>query len=138
ALLRAAATAGLYAPQPARIAELAVRRGQPVEEGQLLIRLDSPDLAYEIASAERRIAALRLQLAASNLSLDLAQRNQVALEKLEEALTERAGLVADRERLTVTAQVAGHLAELPDWVEPGAWVAADEELGLIVAAGPAQ
>src|SRR5690606_23622975 len=33
ALLRAAATAGLYAPQPARIAELAVRRGQPVEEG---------------------------------------------------------------------------------------------------------
>ncbi|SMF80510.1 putative peptide zinc metalloprotease protein [Tistlia consotensis] len=135
ALLRAAATAGLYAPQPARIEEVALKRGDAVRAGDLVIRLGSPDLDYEIASAERKIGTLRLQLAATNVSLDLAQRNKVALQSLEEALTQHAGLLAEKKRLTLTAPLDGRLAELPDYVEPGAWIAADEEFGLIVSAG---
>jgi len=62
----------------ARVAELPVRKGQPVRAGEVVVRLDCSDPDAARAEAEARLAAARAQAIAAAASVDASRRNQEA------------------------------------------------------------
>lgn len=127
--------ATLHAPRPARIETLAVAEGQEVAEGQILLTLSSPDLAWQIADAERRVAALQAQMTAQTTQADLVQHNVVGWSELREAAANLEGLRAEAAELQVRAPVAGRVAQMPDGLRAGGWVAANEPLVFLAGGG---
>jgi len=68
----------------ARIAQLAVREGQPVRKGELLVTLDCSDPDAQLAEAEARLASARAQAGAVETQRGAAERQARRLERLPE------------------------------------------------------
>lgn len=68
----------------ARIAQLPVREGQAVKQGELLVALDCADPEAQLAEAEARLAAARAQAGATEAQRGAAERQAKRLEKLPE------------------------------------------------------
>jgi len=64
----------------ARVVELPVRKGSPVEAGTVVARLDCADQDAALAQAEAVLAAARAQAVAAAAALDAARRSQEAAE----------------------------------------------------------
>lgn len=122
ALLRAVEEQSVFAPAPARLAELAVTSGQSVSKGQLLARLESPELASRIAKAEVRIRSFAVELALRPTSVQRLERAAVVREQLAESL---ADLQAAKDEAAQLALVAGHdgvVRDLPSDLIAGRWL----------------
>jgi putative peptide zinc metalloprotease protein len=128
-LLHAQAQSTLYSPQPAQVKKLWVHEGDTVKAGQVLLELNSPDLDFKIATAQREWEELSEQLASQSLELSLARRNPVDTEAMQSALAELEGLRADHKKLTVRSAFNGRIRDLSDVLRPGEWLAKDEMLG---------
>jgi len=132
AVLRAERQAVVYALEPGRIAELHARLGQRVAEGEVLFTLDAPDLAHRIASAGQTLRALQADVAAQSLDPEAVQQLPVTWQELERAVADLESLLALKRNLVVRAPFAGIVADLPEGLKPGAWIAAREPLGLVL------
>jgi putative peptide zinc metalloprotease protein len=130
-LLRAAERGTLYAPRAARVAEVTRTAGADVGAGDVLIRLESPDLAYDIRKAERAVATLEDELTSFAGAAGLAARRFLVQQSLAEALVRLDGLRADRAELSLAAPFDGQVTDLADHLKRGLWVQADERLGEI-------
>ena len=125
----------VIAPEPARIAELPKAEGDPVRQGDLLVRFDIPSLSAqaegknaEVASVEARVQNAK---AAQARAHDLFERGVAARKEMEDADRElaeamaaldqaRAGRSASQtlaERVTVRATFNGIVARR--WHNPG-------------------
>ena len=78
----------------ARILELAVREGERVKKGDLLVRLDCADPSAQLAEAEARVASSRSQAASSMAQLSVSERNRVAARASEQAAKAQAAALA--------------------------------------------
>jgi putative peptide zinc metalloprotease protein len=130
-LLRAEQEFTLYSPQSAQVQRVLVKEGDSVAANQVLIELSSPDLDFRIASAERKLAQLKEQLAAQSLEVVLAQRNPMDMEELQSTLAELSGLREAERKLTLRANFAGHIRDLSDVLQQGEWIAKNESLGIV-------
>ncbi len=137
ALLLAGDEARLYAPGPARVVQVAVRPGQAVAAGQLLLQLESPDLAWREQSNAVRLARARGELARSASGDRQLERSRVLQEELAQALSEQQAIREDRERLAMRAAAPGRVVDLPPDLAPGRWVHPRQLLGRVVAADKA-
>lgn len=133
ALARAAHEASVFASSPARLVEIHVTAEQSVVKGQILLRLESPEL---LNRAER--AHLRAQGYASEVSRGVAgsaqlERRRGMEEQWGEALADEVGAKAEIQALTLVAPLAGQVRDLAPDLTPGRWVNGRRPLLRIVA-----
>jgi putative peptide zinc metalloprotease protein len=125
----------LYAPRGARVAALHVRPGQPVAAGQVLIELESPDLAWHLAKLEAEARALSDQVVGGTASAALMQKNDVIWNQFRSAMAALEGTREQAAKLVLTAPHAAIVAELADDLAVGDWVSTDERLILLRGGG---
>lgn len=147
-IVRARARAELAAGAEGAVVEVAVREGDRVEAGDLLLRID-PALARASLSAaqasERRMHAEREQAARDAQRFAAAGPSAVSTTEIERAATQESSLAAQREaaraevqraresldRHRVVAPFAGVIASRT--VDPGDWVGAGTTVLELVA-----
>jgi putative peptide zinc metalloprotease protein len=134
ALLKAAEHVTLYAPVPGMLAGIDVKPGDQVAVGTVLAHLDNPDIDLRLQQIDRRIAVLKYEVSSMGFEDSFRNRVQSITQELGSALTEKAALTRDRNRLTLTASTAGLVADISPMVQPGQWINSKEPL-LSVRAG---
>ncbi|WP_369990836.1 HlyD family efflux transporter periplasmic adaptor subunit [Pseudomonas xanthosomatis] len=132
ALLRAERQAILVTPADAQLQAIEARPGEPVQAGQPLFRLSSPQLAHDLARLEQEITLLRQQGSLQVRASEGAARQAVAQDELRIALQRRQALHDQLAQLQVRAPFAGRLADLAEPLAAGEWLPAGEWLGTLV------
>lgn len=134
-LLRPAEVWPLHAPSAARLEALPWHNGDHVAAGQVLARLEQPELQMREAALRARLDNLRLQVGASGFDADARQQWQVVQEALSTAEAEYAGLQAERAQHEPVAPWSGTLHDLAPDLQAGQWLQKRERLGVLVRDG---
>ncbi|ABK42943.1 peptidase M50 [Magnetococcus marinus MC-1] len=135
ATVAAEIVAPLFLPAAARLEAVLVKRGQPVHAGMPLLLFTAPDILARQATIAAKLAGKRAEVEAVKLDLFGRERLSALTEELARLDSEKAGLDAEAERLTVTAPHSGlFLDPLPD-LQVGAWLSPRQQLALIRADG---
>ncbi len=132
AVLGAARSQELYAVAAARVVAVPVLSGAMVAAGQVLVRLDSPDLVHQLALAQTHVATLRAELDRQPFDAKLRQEGAALHERWVTAMTDVAGLQAQIEQLIVRAPFAGRAVDVDESLTAGSWVAVHEKLLHVV------
>ncbi|WP_372437714.1 biotin/lipoyl-binding protein [Pseudomonas chlororaphis subsp. aureofaciens] len=135
AMLEAGRASALHAPVAARVRQLNVSDGQAVSKGQVLVELESPDLASRQAIARREIEIQQLQMRRRAGRSETAADAGVVEQQLAEAVAEYRGLSAQRERLLLRAPEGGQLRDLLPQLLVGRWVSPKDPLARVVEPG---
>ena len=135
AMLEAGRASALHAPVAARVRQVNVSDGQAVSKGQVLVELESPDLASRQAIARREIEIQQLQMRRRAGRSETAADAGIVEQQLAEAVAEYRGLSAQRERLLLRAPEAGQLRDLLPQLQVGCWVSPKEPLARVVEPG---
>ncbi|MGX5725130.1 HlyD family efflux transporter periplasmic adaptor subunit [Metapseudomonas otitidis] len=135
AMLEASRTGTLHAPIGARVKAVRVQDGDTVEQGALLVELESPDLDARQGIVRREIDILQLQLRRQAGRSETAAETGVIEQQLAEAVAEYRGLAAQRERLQLRAPLAGVVRDLPPDLVVGRWLHSGETLARVIAPG---
>jgi putative peptide zinc metalloprotease protein len=138
ATVRAAQTAEIFPPGPARLEAVLVRDGERVEADMPVYTLASPQLREEIRLAQLQLDALQHEILRRSASLGASAEVGVLEERLAETLADLRGLRAQAARLDVAAPIAGRLTDVPQHLAPGRWLPADQPLGRVVDTASAQ
>lgn len=131
-LLRTRLHFPIYAPNAARIAALPLHNGAAVQPGQLILQLDSPDLAHRQAQSQIRAHTLGWQLETSGLDANSRSRQNVTREELAGAKAELSGSAHEQQRFALRAPFAGLITDLEPELRPGLWVSRQERLGVLI------
>ncbi len=121
----------VYTPVAGRVAEVRAEQGQRVQTGELLLRLEEPELAMRLEIAELELAMLRTERAQrlrTPESRDLAAQLKEEEEVLRAVIN---GLQAKRAQLEIRAGRDGLLYEWSRDVLPGMHLARDTRLGRV-------
>ncbi|PMY33880.1 peptidase M50 [Pseudomonas sp. GW456-L14] len=135
AMLEAGRASALHAPVAARVRQVNVSDGQAVSKDQVLVELESPDLASRQAIARREIEIQQLQMRRRAGRSETAADAGIVEQQLAEAVAEYRGLSAQRERLLLRAPEAGQLRDLLPQLQVGRWVSPKEPLARVVEPG---
>jgi putative peptide zinc metalloprotease protein len=135
ALVRATHDSTLFASSSARLVEVHVVPGQQVKAGDVLLRLESPDLVSRLERARLRVAAYAVEVARSTASNAQLQRRLVVEQQYGEALADEAGARIEIEALILRAPHDGKVRDLPSDLVPGRWINLRHPLMRIVASG---
>lgn len=122
ALARAAHDSTLFAPSSARVLEVTVTQGQQVRRGDVLVRLESPDLASRAERAHIRAEGYAVEARRSSANSALLERRLVIEEQLGEALADETGAQAEMAALTLVAPHDGRVRDLPSDLVAGRWI----------------
>ena len=122
----------LYASAPARIDEILVENGQRVAEGDLLLKLSSPDLDFSIEIAKQRLQDLIDIKNSGQANLDLSKKRMTLDSEIETGRKELDGLIAQKEMLQIKAPFEGVVRDLNTVLHAGEWVSTDLMLGVLV------
>lgn len=131
ALMAAETRVRLFSQVPGRVVAVLAKPGDRVREGEPLVTFASPDIAYKLEQAERRIASLEAEIQAASQQAELQSRVQVLAQALEGARAERTAAAAEHDRLTVRAPISGTVVEVAEPLGAGEWVKTGELLGIV-------
>lgn len=134
-VLEAASSTALYPPLSARLKQLHVRDGQAVQQGELLLELESPDLESRQAIVRQEIQILQLQLRRQAGRSETVGDAAVLEQRLATSVAEYRGLDAQRERLQLRAPENGVVRDLQPNLAPGRWLKPGDPLLRVVAPG---
>ena len=121
----------VFPPRAARITSIHAIVGQTVKRGDVLIKLEAPDLAHELEVAHAKLDAIDLRLRRQSADREDRSANQVfegeraALKMQIEGLGNQAG------ELVVRAATDGRIAEINSNLRVNQWIAAKEQIALI-------
>ena len=130
-LLQAEAEYTFYCIEAAQVEKVLVSEGDNVKADQILIKLVSPDLEYQILAAQLKLEELTEKLGSQSLELKLARNNPKDYEELQSTQAELSGLRAVKNKLTVRSTFSGRVRDLSDMLRPGEWLAKNEPLGIV-------
>jgi putative peptide zinc metalloprotease protein len=130
-LLRPAEHFPVTAPGSARIKALPVANGERVEQGQILILLEAPDLGFQQQAATSRAASLQWQAYAAGVDPKLREQQQVIEAARGKVGAEIAGIRDEQNRYTPVAPFTGRLYLSHPDLRPGNWVGKNEKLGVL-------
>ena len=129
---RAAQYVTLFPPVPSQIIEMEVAPGRAVRAGELLFRLEAPEIDHKLGLTRLRLTAVSLRIqrqAANHEDLD----SLPALEQqLATLMSTEAGLLAQKEKLVIRAPFAGTISDLAPELGRGLWVKPDQPLGRVI------
>ncbi|TWE05971.1 putative peptide zinc metalloprotease protein [Pseudomonas sp. AG1028] len=134
-MLEAGRVTALHAPVAARVRQVNVQDGQTVEQGAVLVELESPDVESRQAIVRREIEILQLQIRRQAGRSETVADVGIIEQRLASAVAEYRGLGAQRERLLVRAPQAGQVRDLMPQLAPGRWVSTQTPLARIVEGG---
>jgi len=132
AVLRAVDYTVLFPPEPARLAAIEVTQGQRVAAGQVLFRLEAPELEYRLALVRRRLALVNLHLQRQAANPDDLENLPALQQQMTALLSDQSGLLARRDNLSLRAPFAGLITDLPSEIQPGLWLKPDQPLARLV------
>jgi putative peptide zinc metalloprotease protein len=133
ALLKSLQHVDVFVPDSgARVAEIEVGDGQPVDKGALLIHLTSPDLDYKIAHTRADLDILEWEMSAKGLDPELLAHSQVTEREYEASLAEYRGLLDEKAKLEVTTPINGKVVDIEDGLATGMWVKAKSRLASVI------
>jgi putative peptide zinc metalloprotease protein len=119
----------VYAPVPARV--LSVTPAGPVNQGQVLAVLDSPDARSKAAQSLIAAQALALQLDQTVGRDEGLERRSSIAEQLAQQRAEVLAQSAEVQRLTLAAGFAGRLADLDPHLGAGVWLNPMQPIGVL-------
>ncbi|MBX8501308.1 biotin/lipoyl-binding protein [Pseudomonas cichorii] len=134
-MLEAGRVTALHAPVAARVRQVNVQDGQKVEQGAVLVELESPDVDSRQAIVRREIEILQLQIRRQAGRSETVADVGIIEQRLASAVAEYRGLAAQRERLLVRAPQAGQVRDLMPQLAPGRWVSTQTPLARVVEGG---
>lgn len=124
-------TTRLFPARDAEVDAVLVADGQQVMPGQLLVRMHSPELDYQL-----RLARLELQTlesaAGRYASAGHADQRLVLEQDLDRARSQLVALEDEHERLQIRAPFAGTVRDLEPTLRDGRWVSHDSRLLTLV------
>jgi putative peptide zinc metalloprotease protein len=115
----------------ARIASILVAAGQHVSQGEILIKLEAPDVTHEQNVAQSRLDAVLLRLARQ--SADREDRSSKQVFEGERAALEMqlAGLKKQSGELEIKAPATGVVVEFNPALHERQWIGAKDQIALI-------
>ncbi len=120
----------IFAPYPAVIA--AVRPRGPVEAGDILVQLDSPDLRAHGSRNQAKALALDAQLTGLQATDRGLEQASATSERLGEQLAEVQATGEELSRLKLRAEFTGIWLDLDPQKQAGSWVNGKEPLGMLI------
>ncbi|WP_236219185.1 biotin/lipoyl-binding protein [Pseudomonas rhodesiae] len=132
AMFEAGRASALHAPVAARVRQVNVHDGQTVAQGDVLIELESSDMASRLLIVRREIEIQQLQMRRQAGRSETAADAGIIEQQLAEAVAEYRGLVAQRERLLLRAPHAGQVRDLLPQLTVGRWLAPTQVLARVV------
>jgi putative peptide zinc metalloprotease protein len=131
AVLEAANVARVFPPRPARVVSVHVKPGQVVAQGDVLVRLDAPEISNEQVITQARYESTTVRL--NRQLVDRDDRNEaLVLESTKTALVARLeGLARERAELEIRAPIAGAVGELNPMLHAGRWLGVQDMIALI-------
>ena len=136
AILDAEKSFTFHSPVGARLLSEAPPQGGRIAAGELLMRLDAPDLDFNLENSGLIRKSLENQTANAGLAPELWPRYAAQREELYGVIREEASLLARRRRLTFVAPFDGEIREVAVDLSPGAWVGPKEPLLLLTGGRP--
>lgn len=121
----------VYAPRAAKVVDVAARSGQYVNAGDVLVRLEAPELDKEIALSRVQLRLAKLQFA--RRIADASDREEsLELERRISALNLKiSGFLKEQEEFVVRAPLSGSIVELNGELHGGRWLSTKELLVAI-------
>ena len=135
-VLQARSYATLYPPASGRIVTVAVRPGQHVRKGDILLVLESPKLAKDAALVQTQVSQLDFRLQRQAGYADDRAQGQVIAESLKAKLAELDGLTEKQQNLLLRAPIDGVVVDRADSLYPGRWI--NEKLAVAYVIDPQQ
>ena len=131
AIVEAADIVPIFPQRSARVTSIEVTAGQSVRAGDVLARLQSPDIDNDLLTTEIRISATKLRLA--RVATDPSDRSEllVLLKELDAHQSKRDGLQVERAELVVRAPIEATVIELDSELHAGRWLGRSERLMLL-------
>ena len=132
AVLEARDRSTIFSSVPARIVEVKVDEGDQVDEGDMLMQLESPNLDRQILALEERLAALEFRIQREAAYQEDRDDHQVLRETLQGSQKEMEGLLKARAQLTLRAPFAGVVTDMPSSLHEGRWISSDFPLAHVM------
>ena len=118
--------------QAAQVLTLPPPISSNIEGGQLIMKLDSPELDVKLLKARAKVQTLTKQFGAAGFSADTITQQPVIREQLESATEELKGLVAERGRLYAAAPFSGSIVDVEPDLFVGEWVPKGMQLATLI------
>lgn len=122
ALARAAHDSAIFSPSSARVVEVKVVPGQEVRRGDVLVRLESPDLASRAERAHLRGNGYAVEMARTSANNVQLEHRLVIEEQFGEALADETGALDEMAALTLVAPHDGRVRDVPSDLVAGRWI----------------
>lgn len=124
-------------PPRAAVLTMFAAPGASVAAGQVVARLEDPELDFSIGQTRAQVAILETGLVQAEADALTARDLGVLRERLARERAALAGLLAQRESLSVVAPFAGRVVDAAPDLHVGSWRAPERPLFLVVGArGP--
>ncbi|OIN07056.1 HlyD family efflux transporter periplasmic adaptor subunit [Oceanisphaera psychrotolerans] len=131
AVLKARSEQSLFVSEPAVITEVMAKQGDAVEAGQLLVRLESEPLNFELQQVEEELRLAGLLLDRSGSSVQEKAVRAITEQQYQRLLERKSGLQARQERLQLRAPFTGRITQIEP-LHPGVWVSTEMSLLSVV------
>lgn len=133
ALLKSGRHFAVFMPEEgAQVREINVKNGDNVAAGAVLIRLDSPDIDFQIDQARDELDVLEGQLGIQGFDLELLAQRPVTEREYQRTLARYQALLDEKGKLTVKAPIAGEVVDLAEGLRPGLWYPANARLLAVI------
>lgn len=132
AVMHAAAYSKIYPPVSGKIEEIYVGEGTKVLEGDVLFKMSSPTLDYQIKAASQKLNALESIRNSSQADVQLAKKRVTVTSEIDQARAELEGHLKVAEQMIIKAPHEGTVRDLDHMLKVGQWVAVNHRLGLVV------
>ncbi|QWE03737.1 site-2 protease family protein [Polynucleobacter sp. JS-JIR-II-50] len=103
-----------------------------VKSGELIMKLDSPELDVKLLKARAKVQTLTKQFGAAGFSADTITQQPIFRDQLQSATEELKGLVAERGRLYATAPFTGSIVDVEPDLFVGEWVPKGMQLVTLI------
>ena len=122
----------LYTPLPGYIVENNLVEGKPVNQGDVLLSLQSPELEYEIDKSRQNIEILETRAKRIAASDEELSQIQVVLQQIQEQQSKLAGLYQQQDRLVIKAPISGVTRDLQESLHINRWINETLPLATII------
>ena len=122
----------LYAPIAGRVEQMPEETREAVSAGDLVIRIASPDLQFQLDQANQDLTSTRYQLERTSFSAGLAQDRLSLQASLQGALETRENLLAQLEDANLVAPFDARISDREPDLRPGDWVSVGDALLTLV------
>lgn len=122
----------LFPPIPARLADTDATPGRAVKAGDVLFRLDDPELEQQLTLTRLRLQAVNLRIQRQAVSREDLDSLPALQQQAAALLSQEAGLLARQRNLIIRAPFDGVVTDPAPELMSGLWLKPDQPLGRLV------